>query len=91
MKWKFATGSFVNSAPVIGSDGTIYIGSDDDNLYALNQDGSEKWSFHTGGFVQNASPALGTDGTIYFGSEDGNVYRSTRTDPRSGVTKLVSA
>ena len=31
--------------PAIGSDGTIYVGSWDNNLYAINPDGgSKKWS-----------------------------------------------
>ena len=30
-KWAFKTGDYVNSSPAIGSDGTIYVGSDDDN------------------------------------------------------------
>jgi outer membrane protein assembly factor BamB len=38
------------------------------NLYALNPDGSQKWSFTTGHDV-DSSPAIGTDGTIYVGSD----------------------
>ncbi|MCP5455214.1 MAG: PQQ-binding-like beta-propeller repeat protein [Thermotogae bacterium] len=30
---------------LLGSDGTIYVGSLDKNLYAINSDGSKKWSF----------------------------------------------
>jgi outer membrane protein assembly factor BamB len=33
----------------------------------VKPDGTEKWSFATGGLVQS-SPAIGTDGTIYVGS-----------------------
>ena len=40
-KWAFKTGKGVRSSPAIGSDGTIYVGSDDDNLYAINPDGSK--------------------------------------------------
>ena len=50
-KWAFKTGDWVRSSPSIGSDGTIYVGSDDDNLYAINPDGSKKWAFKTGGNV----------------------------------------
>ncbi|MBN1560521.1 PQQ-binding-like beta-propeller repeat protein [candidate division KSB1 bacterium] len=35
-KWAFKTGNSVDSSPAVGADGTIYIGSDDDNLYALD-------------------------------------------------------
>ena len=61
------------SSPAIGADGTIYVGSKDYSLYAINADGTQKWKFTTGGFVQS-SAAIGTDGTIYFGSVDGNLY-----------------
>ena len=36
-KWSFETGDYVYSSPAIGSDGTIYVGSDDDNLYAIEE------------------------------------------------------
>jgi hypothetical protein len=61
------------SSPVIGADGTIYVGSDDYKLYAINPDGSQKWSFTTGFYV-GSSPAIGADGTIYVGSNDNNLY-----------------
>jgi len=72
-KWAFKTGKGVRSSPAIGSDGTIYVGSDDDNLYAINPDGSKKWAFKTRDDV-DSSPAIGSDGTIYVGSDDNNLY-----------------
>ena len=35
LKWKYTTGKDVDSSPAIGSDGTVYVGSDDHNLYAI--------------------------------------------------------
>jgi hypothetical protein len=35
LKWKYSTGNCVSSSPAIGLDGTIYVGSDDKNLYAI--------------------------------------------------------
>jgi len=63
----------VESSPAVGADGTIYVGSRDYNLYALNPDGTQKWKFATNGEVWS-SPAVGADGTMYVGSADGNVY-----------------
>ncbi|MFC1537732.1 PQQ-binding-like beta-propeller repeat protein, partial [Gemmatimonadota bacterium] len=60
-------------SPAIGGDGTIYFGSKDDHLYALNPDGSLLWKFQAGADV-NSAPAVGDDGTIYFGSLDNNLY-----------------
>jgi len=75
-KWDFATGYFVDSSPVIGSDGTIYFGSGDSNLYALFPNGTKKWVFTTGGgsHVEYSSPAIGSDGTIYVVASDGKLY-----------------
>jgi len=61
------------SSAAVGADGTVYVGSDDSNLYAINPDGSEKWRVTTGGEVRS-SPAIGSDGTIYVGSHDGRLY-----------------
>jgi len=79
-KWKFKTGEMINSSPAIGSDGTIYIGSCDHNLYAINPDGTLKWKFETGGEVRS-SPAIGSDGTIYVGSSDGYFYAISPNGP----------
>ena len=72
-KWVFETGGSVVSSPAIGSDGTIYVGSNDGNLYAINAHGILKWKFLTGGAV-HSRPAIGTDGTIFIGSFDHYVY-----------------
>ena len=69
LKWKFDTGDWVRSSPAIGLDGTIYVGSHNMFLYAINSDGSPKWSYETGGEVH---PGIGPDGTIYVGSWDSN-------------------
>jgi len=73
LKWKFKTDGMVQSSPAIGSDGTIYVGSNDDYLYALNPDGTLKWKFKTDGWIRS-SPAIGSDGTIYVGSNDDYLY-----------------
>ena len=61
------------SSPAIGADGTIYVGSWDSNLYAINPNGTLKWSYATG-YGIDSSPAIGADGTIYVGSVDHNLY-----------------
>jgi hypothetical protein len=49
------------------------VGSEDDNLYAINPDGSQKWAFATGNKV-DSSPAIAPDGTVYIGSSDDRLY-----------------
>ena len=77
-KWSFKTGGRVSSSPAIGSDGTIYVGSWDNKLYAMNPDGSKKWAFYSG-YLERSSPAIGSDGTIYVGSEDNYLYAIEET------------
>ena len=36
--WEFQTGDSVVSSPAIGSDGTVYVGSCDNKLYAIKTD-----------------------------------------------------
>ena len=49
--------------PAIAADGTIYAGSDDNNLHAIDPQGQKKWTFKVG-YNCNA-PTIGPDGTIY--------------------------
>jgi eukaryotic-like serine/threonine-protein kinase len=61
----------VSSAAVVND--TLYIGSTDHNLYALNaSDGRLRWKFQTGSRV-TSSPAV-SEGTAYFASYDSNFY-----------------
>lgn len=73
LAWKLTAGNVISSSPAVGADNTIYIGSADNSLDALNPDGTEKWAFATGGFIES-SPGMGRDGTVYFGSRDFNFY-----------------
>src|SRR5689334_17631678 len=70
--WKFTTDSAIYSSPAI-SGNTIYFGSSDRNLYALDRStGKLLWKFPTKGQV-NSSPAV-HDNKIIFASTDGNIY-----------------
>jgi outer membrane protein assembly factor BamB len=51
----------------------VYVGSGDHCLYAINPEGTLKWTCKTGDWV-DSSPAIGPDGTVYVGSEDGYLY-----------------
>lgn len=72
VKWKFRTDGLVMSSPAV-VDGTVYVGSTDHNLYAINgETGALKWKFPTGSRV-TSSPAI-AGGAVYFGSFDGIFY-----------------
>lgn len=68
-----ANGPIGFSSPAIGTDGTVYVGSLDGNLYAFASNGSLKWTVRTGGAIES-SPTLSADGTIYIGSSDRKLY-----------------
>ena len=83
--WQYSTSGNVIMPPVIGSDGTIYFGSDDKYFYALNSDGTFKWKFQTNGAIRT-QPLL-HNGIVYFGSRDKYLYalRTTAGNDQSGV------
>ncbi len=70
--WTFECEDEIRSSPLY-DNGSIYIGSYDNNLYSLNATNGEfQWKFPTeGGIVSR--PVI-QDGTLYIGSEDNNVY-----------------
>lgn len=71
--WKYQTGDAIFSSPAIGRDSTIYCGSRDTYLYALNPDGTLKWRYKTGGPV-GSSPTVASNGNVYVGSSDYYLY-----------------
>lgn len=77
---------FFLSSPIVNmdsSDGIVYFGSSDGNLYALDaQTGSLRWKFKTGGII-HSSPAL-FDGVVYIGSWDTYLYA---IDAKTGEQK----
>jgi outer membrane protein assembly factor BamB len=72
VKWTFRTGAPVISTPAV-ANGTVYVGSSDHHLYALDaSSGSLRWKFATGGRV-SSSPAVAA-GRVYFASYDSKLY-----------------
>ena len=65
--WGFTTVS-------VGSDGTIYAGSTDQHVYAINPSGTQKWSVAVGGYIYTTTIAIDKDGTLYVQATDGNLY-----------------
>ena len=74
--WKYTTGGAVSSTAALAK-GILYIGSADNNLYALNStDGQLIWKYETDGEVAS-SPVI-TNTRVMFGSTDGKIYAGTR-------------
>ncbi|MCJ8011592.1 PQQ-binding-like beta-propeller repeat protein [Paenibacillus sp. KQZ6P-2] len=75
-RWAFETGGGISlSSPAVGADGTVYVGSTDGKLYAVDKKGKKKWEFTTKDKVYS-SPIIGADGTVYVGSSV-NLYAIT--------------
>ncbi len=72
VKWKFHTSGKIFSSPLTAGE-TVFVGSEDSNLYAIRANTGElKWKFHTGGAV-SSSPAVFNQ-VVYFTSYDGFCY-----------------
>ncbi len=77
--WTFQCEDELRSSPIY-YNGTVYIGSYDHNLYAIQaDDGKFLWKYATDGGIASR-PAV-ADGQIFFGSED---HRLHVVDARSG-------
>ena len=74
----FKTGGQVWSSPA-HHEGSIYIGSDDNSLWALNLETLKpRWKVDTGGRVRS-KPAIDND-TVYFVSDDGFLRKVSAAD-----------
>jgi outer membrane protein assembly factor BamB len=71
-QWGFETGGNVVGSPAVADDVAV-VGSEDNNVYALDAGtGAERWRHATEGMVK-AAPAVGGD-QVYVGSWDANLY-----------------
>ncbi len=73
-------GTIIQSSPTMDQNGVIYVGSatlfqdHQGCVFAVNSNGSPKWTFaNTNGYVIS-SPAVAANGTVYAGDESGNLY-----------------
>jgi eukaryotic-like serine/threonine-protein kinase len=80
--WSFDCEDEVRSSPCV-SDGMLYVGCYDTNLYALDAGRGEfRWKYATGGGIAS-SPAVWQD-MVMVGSEDGSLYA---LDKRRGTLR----
>ncbi len=71
-RWRFRCEDEVRSSPRV-SDGVVYIGCYDNNLYTLDAaEGAFLWKFPTEGGIAS-TPCIEKE-TVLLGSEDGNLY-----------------
>ena len=73
LAWSYEMDSEIANSPVIGSEGTVYVGTTRGIFYAVSASGKLKWSSRIGQQVA-ASAAIGSDGTVYVPNSDGKVF-----------------
>jgi len=75
-RWYFEASEEVLTSAAMADDGTIYFGTEDAILYAVNPDGTEQWQFqlhyepenligYPDQFVISSDPTVAPDGTVY--------------------------
>jgi outer membrane protein assembly factor BamB len=72
-----ADGIGSGASPMIAPDGTIYVGANNSNLYAITPTGSLRWLYEAEREVAGiwSTAALGLDDrTLYFGANKGGIY-----------------
>jgi outer membrane protein assembly factor BamB len=70
--WTYKTGGAIYGRAAVAS-GTVYAGSDDKHLHAIDAaSGKRKWTFQAGDVVET-TPAV-ANGVVYFGSTDTTFY-----------------
>ncbi len=69
--WRYHARGTITAQPVVGDDGTIYIGTHERELHAIAPDGTRRWKVRTYGPVWESAAVLGD--TIYIGS-DANAF-----------------
>ncbi|HSR52530.1 MAG TPA: PQQ-binding-like beta-propeller repeat protein [Acidobacteriota bacterium] len=73
LKWDFDAGQIIESSPAIGPEGITYVGSVNDQLFAVQPDGTQQWSFDTGDSIRQAS-VVAESGVIYVGNDNGVIF-----------------
>jgi outer membrane protein assembly factor BamB len=71
------------ASATIGPDGTIYIGANNSNMYAINPNGQRKWLYEAERELAGiwTAPALSPDAsTLYFGANKGGIYALATQD-----------
>jgi len=75
-RWRFDMGNpqeMLIATPVVGPDGTVFVGSTSQFLYAVHPDGTQRWKQNCG--MLHSAPAVSfQDGMVYIGTDDGHLH-----------------
>ncbi len=86
LKWKTGVGAV--TTPVLGNDGTIYVGSN--HLSAVDpDDGSIKWQYDVPGSITGGNPCVSAEGIIYCGTRDPGYLVAVNPDGTERLRKYI--
>lgn len=97
--WRFHAGSTIHSAPVLDAEGTVYVGTGDGLLEAVDTSGALAWTYTLGGPVVE-SPVIDQEGHVIVATTSAELYSFTasgrlswqvRTPARIGTGLSISA
>jgi outer membrane protein assembly factor BamB len=74
VRWRFKTGGIATMSPAVAADGTIYVGSNDHVVYAIDRSGRERWRAGVPNNINETGFVIGRDGGVFVGCADGKVY-----------------
>ncbi|MBX3270219.1 MAG: PQQ-like beta-propeller repeat protein [Sandaracinaceae bacterium] len=80
--WRYEIGARISAQPVVGPDGTIYVGAHDRNVHAVAPDGTARWTARAHHRVWSAAAVVGD--TVYVGSDADAFFA---LDAASGQTR----
>jgi outer membrane protein assembly factor BamB len=73
--WEFQAAGETSMSCAAGADGTIYVGTNKNNVYAIGPDYKLKWKFYAKGSKDwMCCPQPGPDGRVYVTASDGVLY-----------------
>jgi len=78
-----ANGIGSGASPTVAADGTVYVGANNSNFYAITQDGELHWMYEAEREIAGiwSTAALSDDESVlYFGANKGGMYALNRAD-----------
>jgi outer membrane protein assembly factor BamB len=94
LKWTYPNGNNSDAYfPITGTDGTVYFNEKggDKKVYAVNADGTLKWSTTIGAAMNYGGLALSDDGKLYGGTQAkiGDTYQIFELDAATGTKSVL--
>lgn len=89
--WTFTSRDILETGTAVAPDGTVVLGTNADDQYAFNPDGTTRWRFPKP--LYSYSPPVIRDGLAYFGDHSGavNVVDADTGEPRQRLAGLPTS